>query len=106
MPNSPGESVAKHRVNLFNSLNRICLKYLGTRIFVSRRQTQDKVAKCLSGRVTAIYITPKRSAIRYLRCSLDEDTMPDVMDRSLGGACEEIPKDISERALLAYSRTI
>ena len=81
-------------------MNRIRLKYLGTRIFVSRRQTQDKVAKCLSGRATAIYITPKRSAIRYLRYSLDEDTIPDVMDRSLGGGVvKKFPK-ISQRCTI------
>ena len=93
------ECVAEYRVKLFNSLNQILQKAPGTRIFATGRpHIQDEIGKRLSGRVTAIRITPKRGdIIRYLHNRLDEDTIPDAMDSSLQEEIlRKIPEDISE----------
>ena len=93
------ECGADYRVKLLNSLNQILQKAPGTRIFATGRpHIQDEVVRRLSGRVTAIRITPKRGdIIRYLRNRLDEDTTPDAMDSSLEAEIlTKIPDDISE----------
>jgi len=50
-----------------------------------RSHTQDAIGKRLSGRVTAIPMTPKRrDIIRYLHARLDEDTTLDTMEINEG----------------------
>ena len=93
------ECGAEYRVKLLNSLNQILQKAPGTRIFATGRpHIQDEVVRRLSGKVTAIRITPKRGdIIRYLHNRLDEDTIPDAMDSSLEEEIlTRIPEDISE----------
>ena len=93
------ECAAEYRVKLLNSLNQILQKAPGTRIFATGRpHIQDEVVRRLSGKVTAIRITPKRDdIIRYLHNRLDEDTTPDAMDSSLEAEIlTKIPEDISE----------
>jgi len=93
------ECAAEYRVKLLNSLNQILEKAPGTRIFATGRpHIQDEVVRRLSGKVTAIRITPKRGdIIRYLQNRLDEDTTPDAMDSSLEAEIlRKIPEDISE----------
>jgi len=93
------ECAAEYRVKLLNSLNQILQKSPGTRIFVTGRpHIQDEVRKRLSGRVTIIRITPRRSDImRYLHSKLDEDTTPDAMDGSPeADILRKIPEEISE----------
>ena len=93
------ECAAEYRVKLLNSLNQILQKAPGTRIFATGRpHIQDEIEKRLSGRVTTIRITPRRGdIIRYLHNRLDEDTIPDAMDGSLGAdILRKIPADISE----------
>ena len=93
------ECSAEYRVKLLNSMNQILQKAPGTRIFATGRpHIQDEVVRRLSGKVTAIRITPKRGdIIRYLHNRLDEDTTPDAMDSSLeADILRKIPQDISE----------
>ena len=93
------ECAAEYRVKLLNSLNLILQKSPSTRIFVTgRAHIQDDVVKRLSGRVTAIRITPSKSdIISYLHNRLDGDTTPDAMDSSLeADILRKIPEDISE----------
>ena len=93
------ECVARHRVKILDSLDKILQRSPGTRVFVTGRPYIGvEVGKRLFGRVTALRITPpRRDIISYLRCRLDEDPRPDAMDSSLEAAIlEKIPKDISE----------
>jgi len=93
------ECAADHRVKLLDSLDQIIQKSPGTRIFVTGRpHIRDEIQRRISGRVTSMRITPKRSdIIGYLRTRLNEDTNPDVMDRSLeADILKKIPEDISE----------
>ena len=93
------ECAAEYRVKILDSLNQLLQKSPGLRIFVTGRpHIQPEITKRLSGRVTAIAITPKRGdVIKYLRARLNEDTNPDAMDGSLEeDILKKIPEDISE----------
>ena len=93
------ECAAGYRVKLLGSLNEVLQKSPGTRVFVTGRpHIQAEVGKRLSGRVTAICITPRRhDIISYLHTRLDEDTIPDAMDSSLrADILKKIPQDVSE----------
>ena len=93
------ECAARYRVTLLNSLHQILQKSPSTRIFVTGRpHIQAEVKKRLSGRVTAIRITPMIYDICiYLQARLDEDTTPDAMDRSLqADLLVKVVRDVSE----------
>ena len=93
------ECVARDRVKILDSLNQIVQSSPGTRIFVTgRSHIEAEVGRRLSGRVTAIRITPRRDDIvSYIHSRLDEDITPDAMDNSLKtDILKKIPKDISE----------
>ena len=98
------ECMARYRVKLLDSLNQVLRRSPGSRVFMTGRpHIQSEVAKRLSGRVTAIRITPKRSDIMsYLQIRLDEDTTPEAMDDSLRAAIlKRIPESISEMSVEA-----
>ena len=98
------ECAAGYRVKILDSLHQILQKSPGLRIFVTGRpHIQPEITKHLSGRVTAIAITPRRDdVIRYLRARLSEDTNPDAMDTSLGtDILKKIPEDISQMCVEA-----
>ena len=93
------ECVAGYRVKLLDSLNQILRRSPGTRVFVTGRpQIQAEVRSRLSGRVTALRITPRRhDIISYLHTRLGEDTKPGAMDSSLkADILKKIPEDVSE----------
>ena len=93
------ECVAGHQVKLLSSLNQILRNSPGTRIFVTGRpHILAEIGKRLAGRVTGVSITTRRDdIISYLRSRLDEDTIPDAMDSSLGAdILKKIPDNISE----------
>ena len=93
------ECAARDRVKILDSLNKILQSSPGTRMFVTGRSyIEAEVGKRLSGRVTAIRITPRRDdVVSYLRSRLDEDTTPDAMDSTLkADILKKIPEDISE----------
>jgi len=98
------ECAAEYQVKLLDSLHQILQKSPNVRIFVTGRpHIQAEIVKRLSGRATAITITPRRGdVIRYLRARLIEDTTPDAMDGSLEAAIlKKIPQDISEMYVAA-----
>jgi len=93
------ECLARDRVKILDSLNQIIQSSPGTRVFVTgRSHIEAEVGRRLSGRVTALRITPRRDDIvSYLRSRLDEDTTPDATDSGLKvDILKKIPKDISE----------
>ena len=93
------ECVAGYRVKLLDSLNQILRRSPGTRVFVTARpHIESEVGNRLSGRVTAMRITPRRhDIINYLHTRLGEDTRPGAMDSSLrGDILKKIPEDVSE----------
>ena len=93
------ECVAGYRVKLLDSLNQILRRSPGTRVFVTGRpHIEPEVEKWLSGRVTAMRITPRRhDIINYLHTRLGEDTRPGAMDSSLKkDILKKIPEDVSE----------
>jgi len=93
------ECAAGHRVKILDSLNQILLKSPGTRMIVTGRpHIEAEVEKRLSGRGTALRITPRRhDIISYLHSKLNEDIRPDAMDSSLkADILEKIPEDVSE----------
>ena len=68
-------------------------------MFVTGRpHIEPEVEKWLSGRVTAMRITPRRhDIINYLHTRLGEDTRPGAMDSSLKkDILKKIPEDVSE----------
>ena len=100
------ECAAEHRTKLLGSLNQILQKSPGTRIFMTGRpHIQAEIGKRLAGRVTSVSITPRRDdIISYLHNRLDEDTIPDAMDSSLGAdILKKIPDDISEMYVQALA---
>jgi len=93
------ECVAGYRVKILDSLNQILQKSPGTRMIVTGRpHIEAEVGKRLSGRRTALHITPRRhDIISYLHRRLDEDIRPDAMDSSLkADILEKFPEDVSE----------
>ena len=93
------ECVARYRVEILDSLNQILQKSPGTRVFVTgRSHIQAEVGKRLSGRGTALRITPRRhDIISYLHRRLDRDIRPDAMDTNLkADILKKIPEDVSE----------
>ena len=93
------ECVARYRVKILDSINQILRSSPGTRMFVTGRpHIEAEVGKRLSGRGTAIRITPQRhDIISYLHRRLEEDTTPDAMDGNLkADILNKISKDVSE----------
>jgi len=93
------ECVARHRVEILDSLNQIQRVSPGTRIFVTGRpHIEAEVGKRLSGGETALRITPrKHDIISFLHRRLDRDIRPDAMDSSLKvDILKKIPADVSE----------
>jgi len=93
------ECLARDRIKVLDSLNQIIRGSPGTRVFLTGRpHIGAEVIRRLSGRVTAMRITPRRhDMVSYLRSKLEEDTTPDAMDSSLkADILKKIPKDISE----------
>ena len=93
------ECVAGYRVKILNSLNQILQRSPGTRMFVTGRpHIEAEAGKRLSGRGTAIRITPQRNdIINFLRRRLEEDIRPDAMDGNLkADVLKKISEDVSE----------
>ena len=93
------ECVAGYLVRILDSLNQILQRSPGTRMFVTGRpHIEAEVRKRLSGKMTALRITPRRhDIISYLHSRLDEDIRPDAMDSSLrADILEKIPENVSE----------
>ena len=93
------ECVAAYRVKILDSLNQILQSSPGTRMFVTGRpHIEAEVGKRLSGRGTALRITPWRpDIISYLHRRLDGDIRPDAMDSSLkADILKKIPEDVSQ----------
>jgi len=93
------ECVVRYRVEILDSLNQIQQGSPGTRIFVTGRQhIEAEVGKRLSGRGTALRITPRRhDIISYLHHRLDRDIRPEAMDSHLkADILKKIPADVSE----------
>ena len=93
------ECMADYRVKILDSLNQVLQGSPGTRMLVTgRSHIEAEVGKRLSGRATALRITPRRhDIISYLHRRLEEDTMPDAMDSKLkADILKKIPEDISE----------
>ena len=90
---------AGDRVNLLDLFNQILQKSPGTRIFLTGRpHIRAEVEKHLAGRAAVRLITPTRDDIViFLRAKLKEDTMPDVMNKTLEEEIiEVIPNAVSE----------
>ena len=93
------ECVARDRAKILDSLDQIIQCSPGTRIFVTGRSyIEAEVGRRLSGRVTAMRITPRRDdVVSYIHRRLDEDTTPDAMDGNIkGDILKKIPDNISE----------
>ena len=93
------ECVAGYRVKILDSLNQVLQRSPGTRIFVTGRlHIEAEAGKRLSGRGTAIRITPQRhDIISYLHRRLEEDTTPEAMDGNFkADILNKISKDVSE----------
>ena len=93
------ECMADYRVKILDSLNQVLRGSPGIRMLVTgRSHIEAEVGKRLSGRGTALRITPRRhDIISYLHRRLEEDTMPDAMDSKLkADILKKIPEDISE----------
>jgi len=93
------ECVTGYQVKILDSLHQILQKSPWTRIFVTGRpHIQAEIGKRLTGRVTALFITPQRhDIISYLHSRLDEDTTADAMNSSLkADILKKIPEDVSE----------
>ena len=93
------ECMAKYRAKILNSLNQILQSSPGTRVFVTGRlHIEAEAGKRLSGRGTAIRITPQRhDIISYLHQRLEEDIRPEAMDSDLkADIVQKICKDVSE----------
>ena len=93
------ECMAKYRAKILDSLNQVLQSSPGTRMFLTGRpHIEAEVGKVLSGRGTAIRITPQRHDIlSYLHHRLKEDIRPCVMDDNLkADIIKKISKDVSE----------
>ena len=93
------ECVAKYRVKILDSLNQVLQSSPGTRMFVTGiLHIEAEAGKRLSGRGTAIRITPqRRDILSYLHRRLEEDIRPEAMDGNLkADILEKICKDVSE----------
>ena len=93
------ECAVQDRVKLLNSLQQILEMSPGTRIFIiGRPHVEDEVKRLLVGRVTSVFVSPRRGDIaEYLRIRLGEDPTPHTMNESLkADILEKIPKTMSE----------
>jgi len=93
------ECRARDRVKLLDLLNEILQESPEARIFLTGRpHIRADVEKHLAGRAAARSITPsKDDIVIFLRAKLKEDTMPDVMNKSLEDEIIEIiPDAVSE----------
>jgi len=90
---------AGHRTKLLNSLQQILEKSPSMRILIiGRPHIRAEIEKRLAGRVTSVYLGPRKDDIvEYLRVRLEEDETPDAMDESLeADILEKIPENMSE----------
>jgi len=93
------ECAAGHRTRLLNSLQQILEKSPSMRILIiGRPHIRAEIEKRLAGRVTSVYLGPRKDDIvEYLRVRLEEDETPDAMDGSLeADILEKIPENMSE----------
>ena len=93
------ECVPGNRVKILDSLNTVLQNSPGTRVFVTGRpHIRPEMERRLAGRVTTLFISPKRDdIIGYIHARLNEDPDPDAMDDSLeADILKKIPEDISE----------
>ena len=93
------ECVAKYRAKILDSLSQVLQSSPGTRVLVTGRlHIEAEAGKRLSGRGTAIRITPQRHDIlSYLHHRLEEDIRPEAMDGNLkADIIKKISKDVSE----------
>lgn len=93
------ECRARDRAKLLDLLNEILQESPEARIFLTGRpHIWADVEKHLAGRAAAKSITPtKDDIVIFIRAKLKEDTMPDVMNKSLeDGIIETIPDAVSE----------
>ena len=93
------ECMAEYRAKILDSLNQVLRGSPDTRMFLTgRSHIEAEVGRRLSGRGTAIRITPQRhDIISYLHSRLEEDMTPDAMDGSLkADILNKISKDVSE----------
>ena len=93
------ECMAKYRAKILDSLHQVLQSSPGTRVFVTGRlHIEAEAGKRLSGRGTAIRITPQRHDIlSYLHHRLEEDIRPEAMDGNLkADIIKKISKDVSE----------
>jgi len=93
------ECAVLDRVKLLNSLQQILEKSPGTRIFIiGRPHIRAEVEKRLTERVISISVSPRKDdIIGYLRFRLDEDPIPDAMNKGLEAEIlEKIPENMSE----------
>ena len=86
---------ARQRVKLLDSLNQILQKSPATRIFLTGRpHIRDEVELHLAGKAATRSITPAKGDIAiFLQAKLEEDAIPNAMDKSLK---EEIIEIIQE----------
>ena len=75
-----------HRVKLLHLLNQILQRSPGARLFLTGRQhIQREVENHFAERAATRSIAPTRNDIAtFLRAKLEQDTMPDAMNESLG----------------------
>ena len=88
-----------HRVKLLDSLNQILQKSPGARLFLTGRpHVRGEVDKYLTGRVASRSIkSTKDDIVIFLRAKLQEDTLPDAMDKRLEEEIvQNIPGTVSE----------
>ena len=93
------ECAVLDRVKLLNSLQQILEKSPGTRIFIiGRPHIRAEVEKRLAGRVTSVSVRPRKDDIfGYLRFRLDDDPIPDAMNKGLEAEIlEKIPENMAE----------
>jgi len=93
------ECVPEYQVKILDSLDQVLRRCPGIRVFMTGRgHIRAEVGNRLSGRVTAIRITPPRhDTVSYLNSRLGQDTMPDAMNSGLkADILRKIPEASSE----------
>ena len=93
------ECAVLDRVTLLNSLQQILEKSPSTRIFIiGRPHIGAEVERRLAGRVMSVFVGPRKDdIIGYLRFRLDDDPIPDAMNKGLEAEIlEKIPENMAE----------
>ena len=86
-------------MKLLDSLNQILQKSPGARLFLTGRpHVRGEVDKYLTGRVATRSIkSTKDDIVIFLRAKLQEDTLPDAMDKSLEEEIvQNLPRTVSK----------